>query len=275
MKLDTINMNILIGNNNPIGMIDSGLGGLSLFRYIRSYLPNEDIIYIADSKNVPYGDKESLWILNRSIELVKFLVEEKKCKIIVIACNTITAVAIDHMRSMFEVPIIAIEPAIKSAIRLSKKKKIAVLATLTTVNGKNVSNLIKKYAYNSEVILIPCIGLADKIENGILNSVEIMEYIEEIFKNISIKDIDIIVLGCTHYPFVKNIIQFVVGNEIKIIEPSIAVTNHLINQMNLFSLCSNNNESGYEKILTSSDKHAVEKIVLTLLNKKLSIESFQ
>lgn len=270
--------NEMIVSNNmaPIGMIDSGLGGLSLYRVVRSYLPNENIIYLADSLNVPYGDKSKEWILNRSIELIQFLVEQKNCKIIVIACNTITAVAIEKLRNTFKTPIVAIEPAIKLAISLSKNKKIAVLATLATVNGDNVSNLIKKYAFETNVLLVPCIGLAEKIEMGKVETKEVRNYISHIIQDIFevAKDTDIIVLGCTHYPFIAHIIQGITaGSNIKIIDPSEAVTKQLIKKLETLSLSSSSCHLGIDEIFTSSDTKKVMEIAYLLLGKKFNVTS--
>ncbi|MFV5645431.1 glutamate racemase, partial [Acinetobacter baumannii] len=167
-------------NNSPIGMIDSGLGGLSLFKHIRQALPNEDIIYFADSKYVPYGDRESDWIVSRTTHLISNLVAHGKCKAIVIACNTMTAVAVETIRAQINVPLIAIEPAVKPAVAMTVSKHIAVLATATTVKGKNLKSLIETYAQDIKVSLVPCIGLAEKIETGKAHTAEVKDYLKNI-----------------------------------------------------------------------------------------------
>ncbi|MDR2250319.1 glutamate racemase [Acinetobacter sp.] len=259
--------------NNPIGMIDSGLGGLSLFKHIRQALPNEDIIYFADSKYVPYGDRESDWIVSRTTHLISNLVNHGKCKAIVIACNTMTAVAIETIRAQINVPLIAIEPAVKPAVAMTMSKHIAVLATATTVKGKNLKSLIETYAQDIKVSLVPCIGLAEKIENGKAHTAEVKSYLKNILDPLVELKVDTIILGCTHYPFVSNIIQDLVGSDIQIIEPSEAVTAHLIRQLKRYDLSSESPNEGSHIIWTSSDPITVADVTFSLLGKHLPVET--
>ena len=232
-------------NNNPIGMIDSGLGGLSLFKYIRQALPNEDIIYFADSKYVPYGDKESDWIVSRTTHLISNLVAQGKCKAIVIACNTMTAVAIETIRAQINVPLIAIEPAVKPAVAITQSKHIAVLATATTVKEKSQEfnrNLRTKY----QSVFSTLYWFGRKIETGKAHTAEVKDYLKNILAPLVEQKVDTIILGCTHYPFVSDTIQEIVGRDIQIIEPSEAVTAQLIRQLKQYHLSS---ESPNEEII--------------------------
>ncbi len=220
-------------------MIDSGLGGLSLFKHIREALPNEDIIYFADSKYVPYGDRESDWIVSRTTHLISNLVAQGKCKAIVIACNTMTAVAVETIRAQINVPLIAIEPAVKPAVAITQSKHIAVLATATTVKGKNLKSLIETYAQDIKVSLVPCIGLAEKIETGKAHTAEVKDYL-------------------------KNIL-----------EPSEAVTAQLIRQLNQYHLSSESPNEGNHIIWTSSDPLEVADVTFSLLSEKLSVKAVE
>ncbi|MDC4669663.1 glutamate racemase [Acinetobacter baumannii] len=256
-------------NNSPIGMIDSGLGGLSLFKHIREALPNEDIIYFADSKYVPYGDRESDWIVSRTTHLISNLVAQGKCKAIVIACNTMTAVAVDN------VPLIAIEPAVKPAVAMTVSKHIAVLATATTVKGKNLKSLIETYAQDIKVSLVPCIGLAEKIETGKAHTAEVKDYLKNILAPLVEQKVDTIILGCTHYPFVSDTIQEIVGRDIQIIEPSEAVTAQLIRQLNQYHLSSESPNEGNHIIWTSSDPLEVADVTFSLLGTRLPVKAIE
>jgi len=258
--------------NNPIGMIDSGLGGLSLFKHVRQALPNEDIIYFADSKHVPYGDKDSDWIVSRTTHLISNLINDGKCKAIVVACNTMTAVAIETIRAQISVPLIAIEPAVKPAVAITQSKHIAVLATATTVKGKNLKSLIETYAQDIKVSLVPCIGLAEKIETGKAHTAEVKDYLKNILAPLVEQKVDTIILGCTHYPFVSNIIQDLVGSDIQIIEPSEAVTAHLMRQLNRYDLSSESPNEGNHIIWTSSDPLKVADVSFSLLGKHLPVK---
>ncbi|EIY0853846.1 glutamate racemase [Acinetobacter baumannii] len=262
-------------NNSPIGMIDSGLGGLSLFKHIREALPNEDIIYFADSKYVPYGDRESDWIVSRTTHLISNLVAHGKCKAIMIACNTMTAVAVETIRAQINVPLIAIEPAVKPAVAMTVSKHIAVLATATTVKGKNLKSLIETYAQDIKVSLVPCIGLAEKIETGKAHTAEVKDYLKNILAPLVEQKVDTIILGCTHYPFVSDTIQEIVGRDIQIIEPSEAVTAQLIRQLNQYHLNSESPNEGNHIIWTSSDPLEVADVTFSLLSEKLSVKAVE
>ena len=264
----------MLQKNNSIGVIDSGLGGLSLFRYICDQLPYENIVYLADSANVPYGDKTSSWVLSRSKDLIATLIYQAGCKVVVIACNTITAVAIDQLRSSFGIPIIAIEPAIKPAVNLTTSKKIAVLATALTLKGDNVSRLVAEYGQGIEILLVPCIGLADRVEGGQVNSYEMWLYLTALLEPLMAAQVDTIVLGCTHYPFVQHTIQDIMGADVTIIDPSDAVTAQLIRQLNYHDLNRTQNMDGSRVVWTNIAEATTESIVFSLLGKTLPIMSF-
>ncbi len=221
--------------DQPIGIFDSGVGGLSVLKEIRKQLPNESIVYFGDSNNCPYGEKtkkEALVLARKNIE---FLINHH-CKIIVIACNTVTAVAIDSFRSDYHIPFIGMEPALKPAALQTKTKKIGILATENTINGNHFKQTFSKYGKDIEVFIQPGYGLVELVEKNDHTSEKAKILLEEYLAPMLDKGADTIVLGCTHYPFLKELIQEITFDDINVIDPSNAVaaqTKRVLEQLNL------------------------------------------
>ncbi|MHB0756579.1 glutamate racemase [Polaribacter sp. M15] len=229
-------------NNYPIGIFDSGIGGTSIWKEIATLLPNEDTIYLADSKNAPYGIKSKQEIIDLSIKNTEFLIR-KNCKIIVVACNTATTNAIQLLRSNYNVPFIGIEPAIKPAALKTKTNIIGILATKGTLS----SDLFAKTSHtlHKNIIIKETVGdkLVELIEAGKIESEEIYSLLASYLKPMVNEGIDCLVLGCTHYPYLIPIIKKIIGDEIKIIDSGLAVakqtkniltTNQLLNAIDHF-----------------------------------------
>jgi glutamate racemase len=208
-------------NNNPIGIFDSGIGGTSIWKEIHKLLPNEDTIYLADSKNAPYGQKSKEEIIALSFKNTELLLE-KNCKIIVVACNTATTNAIKELRDKYKVRFIGIEPAIKPAAINSQTQKIGILATKGTLNSELFHTNIVKYQ-DIEIIEQIGLGLVDLIENGKMNSPEMKTLLENYLIPMVEKNIDYLVLGCSHYPYLIPQIKKIIPNTIKIIDSGYAV----------------------------------------------------
>ena len=208
-------------NNNPIGLFDSGIGGTSIWREIHQLLPNENTIYLADSKNAPYGQKSKEEIIQLSIKNTEFLLNEN-CKVIIVACNTATTNAIKELREKFSVPFIGIEPAIKPAALNSKTHKIGILATKGTLNSELFH---KKVSQFQEIKIIEQIGfgLVELIENGKINSHEMTELLKKYINPMLESDIDYLVLGCSHYPYLIPQLKKIMPKKIKIIDSGEAV----------------------------------------------------
>jgi len=212
----------MINTNSPIGFFDSGVGGTSIWKEIITRLPKEHTIYLSDSKNAPYGEKSKEQIIALCKKNTEFLLQ-KNCKIIVVACNTATTNAIDYLRSNYNIPFIGIEPAIKPAALNTKTKKIAILATKGTLNStlfEKTSSFINKDIEMHETIGK---GLVELIEDGKLNSKEITSLLSSYLKPMVANDIDSVVLGCTHYPYLIPQIKKIIGDQIKIIDSGEAV----------------------------------------------------
>ncbi len=212
-------------NNQPIGIFDSGIGGVTVLKEILKILPNEKYIYYSDSKNNPYGDKTNDEIISICDKIVKLLLQ-KKCKAIVIACNTASARASQYLRDKYkEVPIIAIEPAYKMVHDYAYDKQTLVMATKGTIESEKFSLLLTKYD-NHKTILCSCIGLADIIEDG--NIENIKRYLKEHIEKYKGK-IENVVLGCTHYPLIQNEINDVLGGKITFFNGAKSLAIHLKN----------------------------------------------
>lgn len=209
-------------NNHPIGLFDSGIGGTSIWKEVIKVLPNENTIYLADGKNAPYGEKTSEEIIALSIKNTEFLIA-KGCKIIIVACNTATTNAIDYLRATYPIPFIGIEPAIKPAALYSKTGAIGILATKGTLSSKLFEKTANEYTKNITKIEQDGEGLVPLIEGGKLNSPETQQLLTKYLKPMLNFNIDHLVLGCTHYPYLIPQIQQILGTQVKIIDSGEAV----------------------------------------------------
>ena len=208
-------------NNNPIGLFDSGIGGTSIWKEIHQLLPNENTIYLADSKNAPYGQKSKHEIIELSFKNTEFLLNQN-CKLIVVACNTATTNAIKELRDKYDVPFIGIEPAIKPAATNSQTQKIGILATKGTLNSELFHKNVEKF---QDITIIEQIGynLVTLIVNGEMNSPEMTKLLIEYLTPMINQNIDYLVLGCTHYPYLIPQIKKIIPQNIKIIDSGDAV----------------------------------------------------
>lgn len=211
--------------NLPIGLFDSGVGGLTIWKEIHQLLPNESTIYLADSFNAPYGIKSKEEIISLSKKNVDFLIE-KGVKLIVVACNTATTNAISELRELYSIPIIGLEPAIKPAVLNSKTKSIGVLATKGTLLSDKFKHAMSLY---SDIIFVEQIGynLVQLIENGKINSEEMHQLLFEYINPMLKQNVDHIVLGCTHYPFLKEHIKNLIPDNVVVLDSGLAVANRV------------------------------------------------
>jgi len=215
----------------PIGIFDSGVGGLTVANAISLLLPDESIYYIGDTARIPYGNKSKEDIEKFSLEMTKFLLD-KDCKAIVIACNTASAYALEAVRSTYpDIPVIAMEPAVKPAIEHSKTRAIGVLATLGTLKSDRYSHLKNKFGQGIQILENPCLGLVDNIEAGKWNDPETVLLLETILKPMIDANVDHIVLGCTHYPIVIPLIANIMGNSVQLVNPAPAIAKQVHRQL--------------------------------------------
>ncbi|MBC7255047.1 MAG: glutamate racemase [Chloroflexi bacterium] len=208
--------------DNPIGVFDSGIGGLSVLRALRIRLPNEDFLYIADSLNCPYGSRSAQEIATLSRGIARYLIE-RGVKLIVVACNTASAAALADLRQAFSVPFVGMVPAVKPAVGLTQTGVVGVLATPMTFEGWLYHEVVEHYAGGVRVISSTCDGLVERIEAGDLDGPQTQALLRTCLRPILEAGADTLVLGCTHYPFVEGIIRRIVGPAVRILEPSAAV----------------------------------------------------
>jgi glutamate racemase len=244
-------------SNHPIGIFDSGIGGLSVLKEAVTLLPNEDFIYFCDSKNVPYGDKKPNELKQYIDESIAFLIE-KRVKAIVLACNTATSIAIDSLREKYNIPIIGMEPAVKPALGGSKGGKVIVLATPVTLEQEKFSKLKEKIDKFHEVVVLPAENLASMIEKHLMenykknaHSDKIENYLTKLFSHFDLSNILTVVLGCTHYLFIKKYLEKILPKNVSIIDGNNGTVNHLKNILIEKDLINNKNESGKIKFYSS------------------------
>lgn len=228
-----------MSSEQPIGIFDSGIGGLSVLHHIRELLPAEDLIYVSDRAHLPYGTKTSSFILGRSEYIVDFLVQQG-VKAVVIACNTATAVAVAHLRQRYSLPIIGMEPGVKPATARSRNGLIGVLATEGTLTSGKFQNLVAQHSNGADIYYCPCHGWVEAIEHNGASHVKTIELVEQALIPVLEKGVDTLVLGCTHYPFLKDTIEKVAGPSIAIIDTGEPVADHLRRRLSDGNLLSSN-----------------------------------
>lgn len=246
--------------NRPIGIFDSGVGGLCVFKKITKRLPHESIHYFADSRNCPYGSKIKEDALSLSRKNIEFLLKQG-CKLIVIACNTVTAVAIDSFRSEYKIPFVGMEPALKPAALQSKTKKIGILATENTLNSRRFKQTFEKYATGLEVFVQPGYGLVELVEQNAQNSDHAQRLLTRYLLPMMDKGVDTLVLGCTHYPFLMEMIKKVTMNRVAIIDPADAVASQAKRLLIQFDLASNSTHHPLFHFFTTGDKKIAETFI--------------
>jgi glutamate racemase len=222
-------------NDRPIGIFDSGVGGLSVWQEIDRLLPDESIVYYADNANCPYGEKTFSEVTEYSEKATQFLID-KGCKIIVVACNTATSQAIDYLRNTFDIPFVGIVPAVKPAAMNSKTGVIAILATAGTLKSRKFNDTKREFSGNTEVILVEGGELVDIVENGLQGTRQSEDVLRKHIMPLMEKHIDHLVLGCTHFPFLIDDIRKITGNSVVLDDPAPAIakrTKYILEQEKL------------------------------------------
>ncbi len=250
-------------DSRPIGVYDSGMGGISLWRAIRHSLPNESIVYLGDGKNCPYGDKSPEQVEAFAFRAVETLLDHD-CKMIVIACNTATSTAIGHIRTAYsQIPFVGMEPAVKPACRDTKTGVVAVLATKRSLESDMFADTLSKYAAGVEVIRQVGDGFVEIVENGEEDSEKAFEIIKPIVDVMASKGVDKIVLGCTHYPFLSSqILRAIASRDIDIVDPSPAIVRQIEKILNERDIKTSINFERFDKFLTFSDVEYCNKLIM-------------
>lgn len=253
--------------NRPIGFFDSGVGGLSVMKEAIQVMPNENYIYFGDSKNAPYGVKSVEEVRDLTFKAVEFLLN-KGVKGIAIACNTATSAAVADLRKIYpDLPLVGIEPALKPAVELNKDGNILIMATSMTLKEEKFNRLMNRYKDRASIIPVPCPGLVEFIESGKLDGKEVEEYLFEKMNTYNGGKIASIVLGCTHYPFIKDTLVKIIGKDITIIDGGLGTAKELRRRLSEKNLLTESRENGTIEIINSSNKNEVIDLSYRLLNK--------
>lgn len=250
----------------PIGFFDSGIGGTSIWKEVHQLLPNESTIYLADSKNAPYGQKSKEKIIEFSLKNTEILLN-KNAKIIIVACNTATTNAISILRNKYDVPFIGIEPAIKPAGLITKTKKIGVLATQGTIQSDLFEQTSSSLDTTIEIIEQVGEGLVHLIEEGEINSTEMQNLLYKYLNPMIEENIDALVLGCSHFPYLISHIREIIGNKVKIIDSGSAVARQTRKVLTKLDILQKNNPKNNVTHEFYSNKNT--KVLSELLNNKM------
>jgi glutamate racemase len=260
-------------HSNLIGIFDSGIGGTSIWKEINKQLPQENTLYLADALNAPYGEKPKDEILKLSIKNTEFLLK-KGCKIIVVACNTATTNTIAYLRNNYKVPFIGIEPAIKPAALKTKTNNIGVLATQGTLSSQlfsktsyAISNNITIHEQNGD-------GLVDLIEKGATNSNKTQQLLLKYLEPMLSKNIDCLVLGCTHYPYLIPQIRKIVGSKVNIIDSGFAVAKQLKNVLKKEKLLNTTNKESQHQFYINTKEQVLKSFLKEDINCKVAYLDF-
>ena len=257
----------------PIGIFDSGVGGLSVLRALRQQLPHENLLYVADQAHVPYGHRPLAEVRQFSEAISRFLLDQQ-AKLIVVACNTASAAALTELRQTFPaISFVGMEPAVKPAAQQTQTGRVGVLATATTFSSERYADLMARFAANVVVREDPCRGLVDLIESGEINSPMTKQLLEGIVGPMLSSGVDTLVLGCTHYPFVIPLLQQISGPDVSIIDPAPAIarqTERLLRQQNRLSMAPH---AGRLRLLTTGSAAVFTRQVAHLLGLELAGET--
>ncbi len=248
------------GDSRPIGVFDSGVGGLSILRALRTQLPNEHFIYIADQAHVPYGPRPLEEVRGFAEGITRYLISEG-AKAVVIACNTASAAALHYLRQAFpEIPFVGMEPAVKPAAEQTQTGVVGVLATPATFQGKLYASVVERFARGTRLLENTCDGLVQCIENGNLDGNEPRRILENALKPMLAEGMDTVVLECTHYPFVIPLIQEIVGENVRVIDPAPAIakrTKYVLKERNALSTA----PKGTVKFFTTAEPESTRRVL--------------
>lgn len=244
----------------PIGIFDSGVGGLSVLRAIRAQLPNENLLYFADQGHVPYGPR-SLEEVRQFSEAITHYLLEHGAKLIVVACNTASAAALHHLRETFpQVPFVGMEPAVKPAAEQTHSGIVGVLATPATFQGELYASVVERFASGVTVLQNTCSGLVEEIERGAVGGEKAHEILETALRPMLGRGLDTVVLGCTHYPFAIPQIEAICGDAVRVIDPAPAVARQVERRLDALHLLKPQAE-GDVQLITSGDVERLKSII--------------
>lgn len=253
-------------SDSPIGIFDSGVGGLSVLSAIRLHLPKESIIYFGDQAHVPYGPRPLAQVRDFAVAITGFLLSQG-AKIIVVACNSASAAALNHLRRVAYpgVPFVGMEPAVKPAAERTSSGVVGVLATPATFQGELYASVVERFAAGVKLLKSTCPGLVAQIERGDLDGPETRSILENALRPMLARDIDTIVLACTHFPFVIPLIKSIVGERVRVIDPAPAIARQTARLLDERGLRNTSEESGSKQYLTSGSADEFNRVLQLLM----------
>jgi glutamate racemase len=259
--------------NQPIGVFDSGVGGLSVLRAMRELMPEEPVIYFGDQGHVPYGPRPLEQVRDFSEATTRFLLD-RNSKLIVVACNTASAAALHYLRDKYPgVAFVGMEPAVKPAAEHTQSGLVGVLATPATFQGALYASVLERFANGVQVLQDTCPGLVGQIESGNLEGEETRAILEDVLRPMLDRGIDTVVLGCTHYPFVIPLIERIVGKNVRVIDPAPAVAKQVKRLLDANGLRSPANRSAEVRFYTSGEVDSLRSLLPKLLGESGAVQS--
>ncbi len=264
-------LHMSVSENSPIGIIDSGAGGLSVLRHIHTLLPGEALLYSADSAQLPYGDKTPAFIRGRVNAMAAALVD-LGAKALVIACNTATAAAVESLRERYTIPVVGMEPGIKPAVLCSKNGVVGLLATAAMVNSNRMADLVQRYAGECELIIQPCPGLVEQVERHALETPETSRLLQQYLEPILERGADALVLGCTHYPFLRPLIERLVGPKVTVIDTAEAIASRLQSLLQQEGLLNSYSKQSSLRFFSTAPTTAQTQLFSNLLGRSVVVE---
>lgn len=242
-------------SQGPIGVFDSGVGGLSVLREIRRELPCEDLLYIADSAHAPYGDKPVEFIEARAATIADWLLEHG-AKAIVVACNTASGAAAQRLRARIGQPVVAMEPAVKPAVACSRSGVVGVLATRQTLASHSFHTLVQRVGQGADILAQPCPGLVEQVERGEFDSALTRALVTQYVTPLLAQGADTLVLGCTHYPHLRPLIESCAGERVSILDSGAAVARQVRRRLSAANLLAPDTQIGRVRVWTTRDMEA-------------------
>lgn len=258
-----------------IGMLDSGVGGLTILRAIREQLPGQPVVYLADQAHVPYGVRKIEEVRGFTKEITRFLLDQG-AKIIVVACNTASVAALSYLRNEFpETPFVGMEPAVKPAAEQTKTGVVGVLATYATFQTDVYNSVVERFAKNVTILQNHCPGLVNQVEKGDLAGLETRRILESALRPMLAQGIDTVVLGCTHYPFVIPLIQEIVGPNVRVIDPAPAIARQTQRLMTEKGWLADGIIGSEIRLITTGNAQSIENNLPLFLGYRLPVTSIQ
>jgi glutamate racemase len=241
-------------DNRPIGVFDSGFGGLTVARALIDVLPSEQIVYLGDTGRYPYGPRDPDEVRRFSHEIAEYLINIEQVKMVVVACNTAASAAMDGLRMSFDVPVLGVlEPGIRAATRVTRNRRIGVIGTSGTINSGAYERLAVRMRFSGEVFAVACPGFVEFVERGDLYSEEVHALAKRLLSPLCEKGIDTLLLGCTHYPFLARTIADVMGREVGLVSSADETAFDVRSVLEATGLWRHGHEGGGHRFLSTGD----------------------